>query len=97
MTNLIAVASTGPGTSGASLVDSFQGLHQSIEGGSWVDQALAGDIPLERTLIHPVSAGGQILHDPEEDPETQDDLGPPARDRREGRPEIDLSAEHISP
>lgn len=42
MTNLIAVASTGPGTSGASLVDSFQGLQQTIAGGSWVDQALAG-------------------------------------------------------
>ena len=42
MPDLIAVVSTGPGTSGASLVDSFQGLHQSIAGGGWVDQALAG-------------------------------------------------------
>ncbi len=42
MPDLIAVTSTSTGTSGASLVDSFQGLHQSIAGGSWVDQALAG-------------------------------------------------------
>ncbi|GGQ72232.1 WXG100 family type VII secretion target [Couchioplanes azureus] len=37
-----APVSTQTAWSGASLADSFQGLQQSVNGGSWVDQALAG-------------------------------------------------------
>ena len=57
--SLIAVASTGPGTSGASLVDSFQGLHQAVAGGSWVDQALAGGafaVEAAASVLDPFSA-----------------------------------------
>lgn len=44
---------------GASLADGFQGLYQSVHGGSWVDQALAGGafaVEAAATVLDPFSA-----------------------------------------
>jgi uncharacterized protein YukE len=46
-------------TTGASLVDSFQGVYQSVKGGSWVDEALAGRafaVETAATVLDPFSA-----------------------------------------
>lgn len=46
-------------TTGASLVDSFQGVYQSVKGGSWVDQTLAGGslaVEAAATALDPFSA-----------------------------------------
>jgi uncharacterized protein YukE len=46
-------------TTGASLVDSFQGVYQSVKGGSWVDEALAGGsfaVEAAATALDPLSA-----------------------------------------
>lgn len=53
------VRSSRTGTTGLSLADSIQGLHQSIESGSWVDQALAGGslaVETAATVLDPFSA-----------------------------------------
>jgi uncharacterized protein YukE len=47
------------GTTGASLVDSFQGVYQTVKGGSWVDQTLAGGsfaVEAAATALDPFSA-----------------------------------------
>ena len=47
------------GTTGASLLDSFQGLRQSVSGGSWVDGTLAGGafgVETAATVLDPFSA-----------------------------------------
>jgi uncharacterized protein YukE len=58
--SLIAAAtSSRPGTTGMSLADSFQGLHQAIDGGGWVDQALTGGsmaVEAAATVLDPFSA-----------------------------------------
>jgi uncharacterized protein YukE len=54
-----AVTSTRTGTTGASLVDSFHGVYQSVSGGSWVDGALAGGafaVETAATVLDPFSA-----------------------------------------
>lgn len=60
MTSLIAAATpSGAAGTGASLADSFQGLHQAISGGSWVDGALAGGafaVEAAATVLDPFSA-----------------------------------------
>ncbi|MEV6850469.1 WXG100 family type VII secretion target [Actinoplanes sp. NPDC051411] len=46
-------------TTGASLADSFQGVYQSVKGGSWVDEALAGGsfaVEATATALDPLSA-----------------------------------------
>jgi uncharacterized protein YukE len=46
-------------TTGASLVDSLQGVHQAVTGGSWVDGALAGGafaVETAATVLDPFSA-----------------------------------------
>jgi uncharacterized protein YukE len=46
-------------TTGASLVDSFQGVHQAVSSGSWVDGALAGGafaVETTATALDPFSA-----------------------------------------
>ena len=53
------VTSTRTAWTGMSLADSFQGLHQSVNGGSWVDQALAGGAfatEAVATVLDPFSA-----------------------------------------
>ena len=53
------VDSTRSAWTGASLADSFQGLYQSVQGGSWVDQTLAsGSFAVEvgATVLDPFSA-----------------------------------------
>jgi len=58
--SLIAgVTSTRTAWTGASLADSFQGLYQSVDGGTWVDQALSGGafaVEAAATVLDPVSA-----------------------------------------
>ena len=46
-------------TTGASLVDSFQGVYQTVKGGSWIDEALAGGsaaVETAATILDPFSA-----------------------------------------
>ncbi|GIM89278.1 WXG100 family type VII secretion target [Paractinoplanes toevensis] len=53
------VRSTRTAWSGASLADSFQGVHQSVQSGSWVEGALAGGafaVEAAATVLDPVSA-----------------------------------------
>ncbi|MFI5938538.1 WXG100 family type VII secretion target [Actinoplanes sp. NPDC051494] len=53
------VTSTRTGVTGASLAESFQGLHQAVDSGSWVDQALAGGafaVEAAATVLDPFSA-----------------------------------------
>jgi uncharacterized protein YukE len=53
------VTSTRTAWTGVSLADSFQGLHQAVNGGSWVDQALAGGAfatEAVATVLDPFSA-----------------------------------------
>jgi uncharacterized protein YukE len=58
--SLIAdVTSTRTATTGLSLADSFQGLYQAVDSGSWVDQALAGGafaLEAASTVLDPFSA-----------------------------------------
>ena len=58
--SLVAAAtSSRTGTTGMSLVDGFQGLQQSVNGGSWVDGALAGGafaLEAAATVLDPFSA-----------------------------------------
>ena len=58
--SLIAdVTSTRTASTGASLADSFQGLYHAVNGGSWVDGALAGGtfaIEATATVLDPLSA-----------------------------------------
>ena len=58
--SLIAdVTSTRSAWTGASLADSFQGLYQSVNGGTWVDGALSGGafaVEAAATVLDPVSA-----------------------------------------
>jgi hypothetical protein len=58
--SLIAdVASTRTAWAGASLADSFQGLYQAVDGGGWVDQALAGGafaVEATAAVLDPFSA-----------------------------------------
>ncbi|MEU7907053.1 hypothetical protein [Actinoplanes sp. NPDC049118] len=57
--SLVAEVFTRTAWTGVSLVDSFQGLHQAVDGGGWVDQALAGgSLALEATatVLDPFSA-----------------------------------------
>lgn len=59
-TSLVAnVVNPGGSVTGASLVDSFRGLHQSVSGGSWVDGALAGGafaLEATATVLDPFSS-----------------------------------------
>ncbi|MFG1996105.1 WXG100 family type VII secretion target [Actinoplanes sp. NPDC048988] len=59
-TSLVAnVITPGGGSTGASLVDSFHGLHQSVSSGNWVDGALAGGafaLEATATVLDPFSA-----------------------------------------
>ena len=53
------VVTTRTATTGLSLADSFQGLHQAIDSGGWVDQALAGGAfaaEAVATVLDPFSA-----------------------------------------
>jgi uncharacterized protein YukE len=53
------VTSTRSAWTGASLADSFQGLYQSVNGGGWVDGALAGGafaLEVASTVLDPFSA-----------------------------------------
>lgn len=53
------VTTTRTGTTGASLADSFQGLYQAVDGGGWVDRALAGGsfaVEAAATALDPFSA-----------------------------------------
>src|SRR3954469_5589604 len=57
--SLVAAAATGTAGTGAGLVDNFQGLYQSVQGGSWVDQMLAGGsfaVDVAATVLDPFSA-----------------------------------------
>ena len=58
--SLIAdVTSTRTAWTGASLADSVEGLYQAVDGGSWVDQALAGGafaVEATATVLDPFSA-----------------------------------------
>ncbi|MEU4243235.1 hypothetical protein [Actinoplanes sp. NPDC026619] len=60
MAGLVAEAhSTRTAWTGASLADGFQGLHQSVSGGSWVEGALAGGAfatEAAATVLDPFSA-----------------------------------------
>ena len=56
---IAAPQSTRTAWTGASLADSFQGVYQSVNGGSWVDQALAGGsfaLETTATVLDPFSA-----------------------------------------
>jgi uncharacterized protein YukE len=58
---LVAAVSSGyrTSTTGASLVDSLQGVHQAVSNGSWVDGALAGGafaVETTATVLDPFSA-----------------------------------------
>jgi uncharacterized protein YukE len=56
---IAAPQSTRTAWTGASLADGFQGLYQSVNGGSWVDQALAGGsfaLDVTATVLDPFSA-----------------------------------------
>lgn len=58
-TLVAGIASGRTGTTGLSLADSFQGLRQAVDGGSWVDQALAGGslaVEAAATVLDPFSA-----------------------------------------
>ncbi|MFI5890791.1 WXG100 family type VII secretion target [Actinoplanes sp. NPDC051513] len=53
------VASTRTAWTGASLADSFQGVHQAVTGGGWVEGALAGGafaVEAAATVLDPFSA-----------------------------------------
>ncbi len=53
------VVSTRTGWTGASLADSFQGVYQSVNGGTWVEGALAGGamaVEVTATVLDPFSA-----------------------------------------
>ena len=59
-TSLVATTeTTRTAWTGASLADSFQGLHQTVNGGSWVDGMLAGGsfaVEAAATVLDPFSA-----------------------------------------
>ncbi|MFC7547507.1 WXG100 family type VII secretion target [Plantactinospora sp. GCM10030261] len=58
-TLIATTTSTDPAWRGSSLAEGFQGLHQSVSGGSWVDGMLAGGsfaLEAAATVIDPFSA-----------------------------------------
>jgi uncharacterized protein YukE len=58
-TLVAGITSSRTGTTGLSLADSLQGLRQAVDGGSWVDEALAGGalaVEAAATVLDPFSA-----------------------------------------